>query len=120
MKRKILLSLLGIVILIPLGLFSRHLSQIPAETGDALWAMMLFCFWRIILVNKHINTVAIVSLINCYLVEFSQLLTFSWLVEVRKTFIGHMILGQGFLWIDLLAYTIGIACIWWIFRKICS
>ena len=117
MKRKILVPLLGIVILIPLGLFSRHISQIPAETGDALWAMMLFCFWRIFFFNKHINLVAIVSLINCYLVEFSQLLTFSWLVEMRKTFIGHMILGQGFLWIDLLAYTIGIACIWLIFRK---
>jgi len=117
MKRKILVPLLGIVILIPLGLFSRYISQIPAETGDALWAMMLFCFWRIFLFNKHINIVAIVSLINCYLVEFSQLLTFSWLVEVRKTFIGHMILGQGFLWIDLLAYTIGITCIWLIFRK---
>ena len=31
---------------------------------------------------------------------------------IRSTFLGHMLLGQGFLWSDLLAYTIGIAVIY--------
>ena len=44
-----------------------------------------------------------------FAVEFSQLLNFEWLKAVRSTFIGHMLLGQGFLWSDLLSYTIGVA-----------
>ncbi len=118
MKRQILISLIGIVVLIPLGLISRYISRIPAETGDALWAMMVFCIWRIILYNKQLSTVALVSLAHSYLVEFSQMITWPWLVSFRNTFIGHMMLGQGFLWIDLLAYTIGILCICLIFRKV--
>ena len=116
MKRNIIISLIGIAVLIPLGLFSRQLNSIPNETGDALWAMMVFCIWRIILHNKKLTTIAIVSLISSYLVEFSQLITWPFLVGFRKTFIGHMMLGQGFLWIDLLAYTIGIICVFGIFK----
>lgn len=116
MKRNIIISLIGIAVLIPLGLCSRQFNSIPNETGDALWAMMVFCIWRIILHKKKLTTIAIVSLISSYLVEFSQLITWSFLVEFRKTFIGHMMLGQGFLWIDLLAYTVGIICVFGIFN----
>lgn len=116
MKRNIIISLIGIAVLIPLGLCSRQFDSIPNETGDALWAMMVFCIWRIILHKKKLTTIAIVSLISSYLVEFSQLITWSFLVVFRKTFIGHIMLGQGFLWIDLLAYTIGIICIFGIFK----
>lgn len=116
MKRKIIISLIGIAVLIPLGLISRHINCLPNEVGDALWAMMIFCIWRIILHRKPLTTVAVVSLINSYLVEFSQLITWSFLVEFRKTFLGHVMLGQGFWWVDLVAYTIGIACIFGLFR----
>lgn len=116
MKRKIIISLIGIAVLIPLGLISRHINCLPNEVGDALWAMMIFCIWRIILHRKPLTTVAVVSLINSFLVEFSQLITWSFLVEFRKTFLGHVMLGQGFLWVDLVAYTIGIACIFGLFR----
>lgn len=116
MKRKIIISLIGIAVLIPLGLISRHINCLPNEVGDALWAMMIFCIWRIILHRKPLTTVAVVSLINSFLVEFSQLITWSFLVEFRKTFLGHVMLGQGFLWADLVAYTIGISCIFGLFR----
>ncbi len=118
MKRNIIISisLIGIAVLIPLGLISRQIDSIPSETGDALWAMMVFCIWRIILHRKKLSTIALISLISAFLVEFSQLITWPFLVAFRKTFLGHMMLGQGFLWIDLLAYTIGIICIFGIFK----
>ena len=116
-QRKILVSLIGIIVLIPLGLYSRHLKWIPEETGDALWAMMVFCLWRIILVKQSLRLVAIISLTHSFLVEFSQLLRWSWLVSFRSTFIGHMMLGQGFLWTDLLAYLIGILLIFCLFQS---
>ena len=118
MKRKILISLIGIVVLIPLGLYSRHITWLPNETGDALWAMMVFCFWRIILVKSKLRTVAIVSLAHSFIVEFSQLLRWQWLVSFRNTFVGHMMLGQGFLWTDLVAYMIGITIIYWVFKAL--
>ena len=118
MKRNIIISLIGIAVLIPLGLCSRQFNSIPNETGDALWAMMVFCIWRIILHRKKLSTIALISLISAFLVEFSQLITWPFLVAFRKTFVGHMMLGQGFLWVDLLAYTIGIICIFGIFRVI--
>lgn len=117
-KSKLFTPIIGIILLIPIGLISRRIGWIPTETGDALWAMMVFCLWRIVLHNKKLPTVAIVSLVHCYLVEFSQMITWRWLVSFRQTFIGHMMLGQGFLWIDLLAYSIGIIVIYMIFSKI--
>ena len=116
-QRKILVSLIGIIVLIPLGLYSRHLKWIPEETGDALWAMMVFCLWRIILVKQSLRLVAIISLTHSFLVEFSQILRWSWLVSFRSTFIGHMMLGQGFLWTDLLAYLIGSLLIFCLFQS---
>ncbi len=117
-KRKLLIPIIGIILLIPIGLISRRIGWIPAETGDTLWAMMVFCLWRIVLQNKKLPLVAITSLAHCYLVEFSQMITWRWLVSFRQTFIGHMMLGQGFLWIDLLAYSIGIIVIYMIFSRI--
>lgn len=117
-KKKLLIPIIGIILLIPIGLISRRIGWIPTETGDALWAMMVFCLWRIVLQNKKLPLVAITSLAHCYLVEFSQMITWRWLVSFRQTFIGHMMLGQGFLWIDLLAYSIGIIVIYMIFSRI--
>lgn len=118
MKRKIIISLITIIILIPVGLYSREITWIPKETGDALWAMMIFCIWRIIFIKKELHLIAFISIIHSSLVEFSQLINWPWLVAIRSTFIGHMALGQGFLWIDLLAYYIGICIIYFMFKAI--
>ena len=40
-------------------------------------------------------------------IELSQLLTWPWLVELRATRLGGLVLGQGYQWADLLAYLIG-------------
>ncbi len=98
----------GIGLLIALGLLSRKVGFLPDCFGDALWAMTVYCCWRIILVNKSRLVSAAAALITSFAVEFSQLLTPDWLVKVRSTFLGHMLLGQGFLWTDLIAYAVGV------------
>lgn len=110
--KKLLQYTSAVIALIALGLLSRRINGIPDACGDALWAMMVFCCWRIMLVRRPLKTVVVVALITSFLVEFSQILSFDWLVRLRSTFLGHMLLGQGFLWIDLLAYTIGIIVIY--------
>ena len=102
----------GIAVLIALGLLSRRVKFVPAACGDALWAMMVYCCFRIVLIRKPLVISAAAALIASFAVEFSQMLTPDWLVKIRSTFLGHMLLGQGFLWSDLLAYTIGIAVIY--------
>ncbi|MES2316729.1 MAG: DUF2809 domain-containing protein [Pseudomonadota bacterium] len=43
------------------------------------------------------------------LVEASQLWQPPWLNAIRATSIGHLVLGQGFQWGDVLVYTCGVA-----------
>ena len=102
----------GIAVLIALGLLSRRVKFVPAACGDALWAMMVYCCFRIVLIRKPMIISAVAALITSFAIEFSQMLTPDWLVKIRSTFLGHMLLGQGFLWSDLLAYTIGISVIY--------
>ena len=104
--------LAGIAVLIALGLLSRRVKFVPAACGDALWAMMVYCCFRIVLIRKPMIISAVAALITSFAIEFSQMLTPDWLVKIRSTFLGHMLLGQGFLWSDLLAYTIGIAVLY--------
>lgn len=99
----------GIILLIALGLLSRKISVIPPCVGDALWAMVVYCCWRIVLVKKSTLIAALAALVSSFAVEFSQLITWAPLTKLRSTLIGHLLLGQGFLWSDLLAYAIGIA-----------
>ncbi len=118
MQKRRLFYFLAIVFLIFLGLSSRKVSGIPEETGDALWAMMVFCLIRLVFIRQKLSCIALASLLVSYAVEFQQMIKWPWLVEFRRTFIGHMLLGQGFLWIDLVAYTIGIVIVFLIFSRV--
>lgn len=51
----------------------------------------------------------IISLLICYGIELLQLYQAEWIIALRKTLFGRYVLGQGFLWTDLLAYTFGVA-----------
>jgi len=69
---------------------------------------MIFFIFRTLYIKSDRKRLSIVSLILCYTVEFSQLYQAPWLNNIRKTLVGRLVLGQGFLWSDLLAYAIGI------------
>lgn len=93
------------------GLLSRRLSFLPPEVGDALWAVMIYMMLRLFYGGKCSSRIAISALVISFSVEFSQLLTWDWLVRWRAGLIGHLLLGQGFLVSDLIAYTIGIGLV---------
>ena len=96
-----------VIIIVGLGLLSRKIAVVPFFVGDMLYAMMMVALFRLVLIAKPIWTVCILSLILCFSIECSQILTYDWLVQLRATLPGRMILGQGFLWSDLFAYTVG-------------
>jgi hypothetical protein len=70
---------------------------------------MIYTLVRMILIGKKAVQIAIVALLICYCIEFLQLYQGEWMIELRKTLCGRYVLGQGFLWSDILAYTFGIA-----------
>ena len=101
--------LLLVLITIVLGLIGRRLAFVPLATGDALWAVAVF--WGLHFLTPHARTfrLAVFALLISYTVEFSQLWQASWLVKLRSTLPGKLLLGQGFLYTDLIAYTLGIS-----------
>jgi hypothetical protein len=42
------------------------------------------------------------------MIEGLQLYQGEWIVRLRQTFAGQMLLGHGFLWSDLLCYAAGV------------
>ena len=112
MKRNRLLYLLLTIIVMILGLLSRKISGLPKiielYSGDILWALMVFLLFAF-LFNKK-STIFIISwaIICSYSIEISQLYHAPWIDAIRNTVLGGLILGFGFLWSDLVCYTIGI------------
>lgn len=92
-----------------IGILSRKNSFIPLWAGDFLYAVMIYCLVRIFFPLKKAFLIVLFSLLICYGIEFLQLYQAEWIIELRKTLFGRYVLGQGFLWSDILAYTFGIA-----------
>ena len=109
MRNSRLTYLFLIVITIILGLLSRHIKGIPLFIGDVLWATMVYFIVHLLFINRTIKWVTIASLLFCYAIEFSQLYQAPWINNIRHTVIGGLILGEVFLWGDMLSYTVGVA-----------
>jgi glycopeptide antibiotics resistance protein len=81
---------------------------VPTFFGDTLYAVMIYFGLRMLFVNFSIKKTAILALLFCFGIEFLQLYDAQWMLEIRRTTLGHYALGQGFLWSDLGYYTLGI------------
>ncbi len=96
------------------GLASRryrgHLPSFIGEySGDALWALMLFLVVSFMLVGRPLVQRCGIALALAFAVEISQLYHAPWIDGIRNTTWGGLMLGFGFLWSDLVCYTVGIA-----------
>jgi len=112
-NRNRLLYLLMASAVISLGLLSRKMTDhlpdlINLVLGDALWALIIYLLFGMVFRNWSVKKVAIFGLVFCYMIEFSQIYHAEWIDSVRSTTLGGLILGFGFLWSDLVAYSIGI------------
>ena len=97
-----------------LGLSSRafgdHVPHFIAEhAGDALWALTAFLVCGMVFNRTDILWIALGTYLFCVCVEVSQLYQAAWIESIRATKIGSLLLGHGFLWIDLVRYAIGVA-----------
>jgi len=70
---------------------------------------MVYFIARFLFISKPLKFVVIISLLFCYSIEFSQLYKAPWIDSLRDTLFGRLVLGNTFLWGDLLSYTVGVA-----------
>jgi len=70
---------------------------------------MVYFIVRFLFIRRTLKWVIIASLLFCYAIEFSQLYQAPWINIIRHTVIGGLILGEVFLWGDMLSYTVGVA-----------
>lgn len=107
MKSNRLNYIILILLVLILGILSRKISSIPLFIGDVLYAVLIYFGFRFLIMDSKKSTSLLLSLIFCFGIEILQLVQIDWLIGIRKTTLGHYILGQGFLWLDLLCYIIG-------------
>lgn len=111
MKNKARIGI-ALLICIPLGLLSRTrlvygLPLFQEYGGDVLWATMMYFIFALFFERWKRQTLVVSTLIFSYLIECSQLVQWEWLRVLRSTPLVYL-LGQGFIWSDLLCYTIGV------------
>ena len=107
MKNERLNYFISILLILILGILSRKISGIPLFFGDVLYAVLIYFGFRSIFIDFKKATSLLLSLLFCFSIEILQLVQIDWLIAIRKTTLGHYILGEGFLWIDLLCYEVG-------------
>jgi hypothetical protein len=101
------------VVLVILGLGSRRFSNLQPKflaeySGDTIWAAMVFVFIAFLRTSWSSIRVGLVALSFAFAIETSQLYHTGWIDALRRNRIGGLVLGFGFLWSDLLCYTVGV------------
>jgi len=112
-KSQWFIRLIVIIATIMMGLGLRYFAGdlprwVNLYVGDFLWSVMIFFIFTLIFRKKSTFKIMVLSLIYCYLIEISQIYQAPWINNIRQTTVGHLMLGRGFLWSDLVSYTIGI------------
>ncbi|MFC3748615.1 DUF2809 domain-containing protein [Paenibacillus sp. GCM10012306] len=123
MWRTKIIYLSAVLLVIVLGLGSRAFAEqlppfVSRHFGDALWGSMVYLGFRMLWTRRQLLFSFWLSLLFSYGIEFSQLYQADWINNIRATVLGGLVLGKGFLWIDLLRYTIGITVVFVLDRAI--
>ena len=101
-----------LVVVIGLGLASRKFDRslpafVVANAGDALWTVAVFLTLAFLFPNWAPLRLGLIAFGMSVAVELSQLIDLAWLNAIRRTPPGRLLLGSGFLWVDLVRYLVG-------------
>ncbi len=69
---------------------------------------MVYLLVSTLLAGRPLRLRAVISLALAFLVEVSQLYHAPWIDSIRQTTLGGLVLGFGFLWTDLVCYSVGV------------
>ncbi|MFF2093734.1 DUF2809 domain-containing protein [Paenibacillus sp. NPDC058174] len=112
LRQRILYGM-AVVAAMLLGLGSRQWAgQLPPfaaeHLGDALWASMIYFGFRMLWPTMKLTGSMVLAVVFCFGIEFSQLYQAEWIQSIRGTTLGALVLGKGFLAVDLVRYSAGI------------
>jgi hypothetical protein len=102
------------LITIALGLASRRFGAalpdfVRTYAGDTLWASTAYLVAATVWPRASTLRLAAGSLAFAVAIEGSQLYHAPWIDDVRSARLGALVLGFGFLWSDLICYSVGVA-----------
>ena len=112
-RRLSLIRLALLALTVVLGIGSRRFAHsLPAfvatYAGDTLWATAAYLGIGLLLPRASTKHVAALALVVSLAVEVSQLYHAPWIDSIRRTTLGGLALGHGFLWSDLACYAVGV------------
>lgn len=112
MKRSRTRLALALATTIALGLATRNQGLgLPAfvtdHAGDALWTVAVYLGLCLLMPGARPLPLAGFAFLLSVTVELSQLVQTDWLQVIRSTRAGRLLLGTGFLWVDLVRYLAG-------------
>lgn len=125
-KKTLVISVLILLILVPLGFYTKMYSGpghewVNNKLGGVLYELFWCLLFFILLPKAKPFPIAIWVFIFTCALEFVQLLNNSWLEIIRANFIGQTILGHSFSWSDFPYYfagsLIGYVLMKWISRS---
>jgi hypothetical protein len=108
-KQYFLLTILLFTVEVLIALF-LHDRIIRPYVGDFLVVILIYCFVRTFF-KISVFKATLGTLLFAYLVEFLQYLNLIGKLGLQNSRIANLILGNLFHWVDLLAYTLGIASV---------
>lgn len=79
--------------------------------GDFLVVILMYCGLRSFIQASY-RTIATAALLISYVIELSQYFHLIVHLGLKHSTLAQCILGSGFSWGDMLAYTLGVALIW--------
>ena len=87
-----------------------HDGIVRPYIGDLLVVILIYCFVRSFL-NGPVLLTAIAVLLFAYLIEILQYFHLVRRLGLQHSKLAWIVLGSSFEWIDLIAYTVGIALV---------
>lgn len=111
LPRRLFLFLLIATILAGLGVRS-HLAHLPAwfskPAGDLLYATAMVWLLRLLFFRRPLPLTWLAAVLVCVAIEFLKFYRAPWLLAVRGTLLGRLILGVGFHVENLACYAFGV------------
>ncbi len=113
-----IIYLLLIILVVFLGLLSRKFETIPQYIGDFLYGCMVYFGFSVLFISYKKEWSLGFALVFCWFIELMQFCQLKWYISLQGTTIGKLILGSGFMVVDLIAYTFGILLVYYIDKKL--
>jgi hypothetical protein len=87
-----------------------HDEIIRPHVGDFLVVILIYCFVRAFL-NLSVGKIALFVLLFSYTVETLQYFKIIEILGLQRFTVARVVIGTGFSWIDIIAYTFGVGFI---------